>query len=360
MTVPDELELTFQVKQTALFFLQNSFLAQILIKDQVLTFSLLINNLKFSAMKTQFENRFRMELALRDFLNQNAAITATLPGFGNYFGLFSGNMDQIQVIREIRAADRTGNTRKKVLLRQDLIAKALDISRKAGAYARLVQNVVLAQEVFFRESTLIRSTDSLLKDRATLILNKAKERLDELTSYGITEEALKALQTAIDLFSASIPKTRLDITERKQSAIRLARLFELNDALLEKLDDLMEIVRISQSDFFNAYQSNRKVVETSTATLALKATVSDALTKERIKGVKVSFVFQNGNLTPSSGKAEIAQVKITSEKGMFLIKSLAAGEYKAILSKPGYKEQVVPVSVAEHEMTEFYAELERK
>jgi hypothetical protein len=310
-------------------------------------------------MKTQFENRFRMENTLCNFLNQNQAITATLPGFGNYFGLFSGNIDQIEVIKELFVADRTGNTMNKALLRQDLIARALDISRKAGAYARLAQNVVLAQEVFFRESTLMRSTDSLLKDRATLILNKAKERLDELTSYGITEEALKALQTAIDLFSASIPKTRLDITERKQSAFRLAKLFESNDALLEKLDDLMEIVRISQPDFYNAYRSNRKVTETARTTLALKATVSDAITKERIKGVKVSFVFQNGNLTPSSGKTEIAKVKITSEKGMFRIKRLAAGEYKAILSKPGYKEQVVPVSVAEHEMTEFYVELEK-
>jgi hypothetical protein len=80
-----------------------------------------------------------------------------------------------------------------------------------------------------------------------LIHDKAEANLKDLAPYGVTPEALAALK--IELFNAFIPKPRLIITEKKQATEQLAQLFAANDQLLEKIDALVEIVRLSQPEF---------------------------------------------------------------------------------------------------------------
>jgi hypothetical protein len=85
----------------------------------------------------------------------------------------------------------------------------------------------------------------------------------------------------------------------------------------------------------------------------------DAVTREGIWGVQVSFIPQNGHLNASAARDEVAFVKVTAKKGIFKVKSLKPGTYNAILSKPGYKEQTVSVLVVPGEMTDLTAEMER-
>jgi hypothetical protein len=85
----------------------------------------------------------------------------------------------------------------------------------------------------------------------------------------------------------------------------------------------------------------------------------DAVTREGIRGVHVSFIPQNGNLNAMAAKAEVALVKVTAKKGIFKVKSLKPGTFNAILSRVGYKEQMVSVMVVQGEMVDLTAELER-
>jgi hypothetical protein len=56
-------------------------------------------------MTSNQENRYSMEVALRNFLNQNATITSSLPHFGTSF---SDNLDKIGIIREQQENDKSG------------------------------------------------------------------------------------------------------------------------------------------------------------------------------------------------------------------------------------------------------------
>ena len=206
-----------------------------------------------------------------------------LPNFTSLFTSFTGNINQIQVIREQQEADKTGIAVNKDQLRADLVAKALDISRKTEAYAKMTNNALLTKEVHYSETDLSRAADTILKDRALLIHNKANANLAALATYGVNAAALTALKTAIDLYNAAIPKPRLGITEKKQATDQLEKLFKANDDLLAKFDTLVEIVRLSQPVFYTAYWDNRKVIATGTGTLSLKATVTDAATGIGIK-----------------------------------------------------------------------------
>jgi hypothetical protein len=67
----------------------------------------------------------------------------------------------------------------------------------------------------------------------------------------------------------------------------------------------------------------------------------------------------NGTLKTAIAKGEKPLVKTTAAKGMFKVKSLPAGTYTATVVKPGFKEQVLTVTVSDGDMTELRVELEK-
>jgi hypothetical protein len=73
-----------------------------------------------------------------------------------------------------------------------------------------------------------------------------------------------------------------------------------------------------------------------------------------VKGVDFVFMTTNGNTNFS-----FKLTKITSEKGSFQVKSLSCGDYNVTVSKPGYKEQVVVLSIAERKCIDLLVEMEK-
>ncbi len=61
-------------------------------------------------------------------------------------------------------------------------------------------------------------------------------------------------------------------------------------------------------------------------------------------------------ITPVDSSAEPI-VKKTADKGGFMVKSLAEGDYTVTISKSGYKEQTVTISITDGEMCELNIEL---
>jgi len=59
-------------------------------------------------MKSLQKDKYSMEVAIREFLDQNATITSSLPNFGTLFQAFSENMDKIRMISELQETDKTG------------------------------------------------------------------------------------------------------------------------------------------------------------------------------------------------------------------------------------------------------------
>jgi hypothetical protein len=114
------------------------------------------------------------------------------------------------------------------------------------------------------------------------------------------------------------------------------------------------------TDFFNGYRNSRKLVDTSSGSLALRAAAVDSQNRVPLSGVIFTFKPENIN-NGEPGNAEI--VKKTSGKGRLIMKSMMPGSYKVGISKEGYivKEVPVPVpvTVIEGERSELVVELEK-
>lgn len=308
-------------------------------------------------MNTKQETKLRMYLAVRDFLVPNEAITKELPEFTPRFTTFQSNIKQIQLIGESQKDVRTGLAKDKKDLRSTLITLAADNSRKVCAFAENTNNKPLIDEVNFSISDFGRMTDVALKDFAEILYKKAEAIISSLASYGITPETQKVLADLIAAYDASLAKPRVGISEKSQATKELEVLFDSSESILKKMDKILGIIRLTQVNFFNGYTSVRKLVDTNTGYIALKATAIDLTNGAPLKGVIFTFKPDGTKANFTGGNGEMT--KKTADKGSFHIKNMHAGTYKVVVRKPGYKEQEVTVSVSDGERSDLNVEMEK-
>lgn len=301
------------------------------------------------------ENRLSMYLAVRDYLLQYSEITKDLPNYDQHFTELQKAIGEIQSIAEIQKSDTKGYAKQKQSFREKLITLTLDVSHKMNAFAKFNGNLMLQTEVKMTRSRLLRATDTGLRDFAQIIYAKAKANLEPLKGYGVTSETQAEFLDTINKYNASLSGPRVAKTETVQATKQLTVLFNKADLMLENIDAAIGIIKYSQSNFVNGFKTAKKIVSAGTGSLALKGSAIDTKSGTAIKGVK--FIFKSDNIYMASGVPP-EFVKTTADKGSFIIKSMPQGTYTVTISKPGYKEKVVSVVVAEGEMTELRVMLE--
>ncbi|MCX6320229.1 MAG: carboxypeptidase-like regulatory domain-containing protein [Bacteroidia bacterium] len=301
--------------------------------------------------------KLNMYMAIRNFVIQNEAIAKNVPKFATSYATLQSTMDEIQLIGEMQGVNKTGIAIDKNKLKETLIALAAKNSRKIAALAKFNNNDTLLKEVRFNESDLERVPEVTLKERVQIIYDKAEANIGSLAEHGITPETQKIFLETITAFNNALATPRSGIGEKRQATQKLPVLFDTADAAIEIMDFAVGIVQDEQPDFFSGYKTNRKLVDTSTGNLALKATARELTSGEPVRGAIFTFKPDGALLAGSDGNGEIT--KKTAEKGSFHIKNMQAGTYRVMVRKPGYKEKEVTVSVADGERSELNVELEK-
>jgi len=311
-------------------------------------------------MKSRQESKLSMYLAVKDYLTTNVAIVNPLPNYSGFSSPFLAAIVQIQNFGEQQRFDKSGLKANKVQLINTLAMLTADSSRKMQAYARYANNQLLLSETKYTESDLKNATDNELRDMSQGIYDRAQSNLNALAAYGITAATQTALLNTINAYVLAIPKPRLGTTEIKQSTIQLANAFAAADSALENIDVIVEIIKLSQPNFYNGYKSVRKLISTGRSSLAVKGVVTDLESGEPLKNVQLSFALAGGGSMPKASiKSSDVLVKKTAGKGGFNIKSMPAGSYSVTSRKSGYAEQTATIAVADGELSVLNMQLSK-
>src|SRR5512133_227932 len=304
------------------------------------------------------ESRLSMFLTARDFLLQNAAITTPLPNFSAFMSTFQSTITQIQSIAEKQQFDRSGISESKEQARQILTDEMLEYSRRMVAYSQFVNNLTLQAEAKTSATVLKREPDTILRDIAQRLYDRAAANLQGLEAYGITASTQTAFLTAINNFNTSIPKPRLGITEKKQATTQLTTLFKTAVDALNHISILIETIRISQPVFYSGFKTARKLIVTGKGSLSLHGVVVEREEGEPVSGALIR-ISNHGTGIKGSAK-EVLIDKKSADKGGFIVKSLAEGHYSVTVSKPGFKTTELPFVVDGEEMTNLEVHLEKE
>jgi hypothetical protein len=260
------------------------------------------------------------------------------------------------VIIETQAADISGTTADKNVLKEDLIVPAADTARKLVAFAKLTNNQKLQKEISYTDSDLRRMPNAILPDTAKLIYDRAQVNLPLMVNYLVTVETQTVLLKAITDYKLVMVSPRVEKVSQVQTTKQLSELFVAGDKALANMDAVVEIVRVSQPYFYMGYKLARKVIESGNTKLTVKGLVTDAQTGDPVKGVILSF-WLDGDAMKTTATGEPSLMKKTATKGGFNVNSLAAGTYKVILQKVGYAEQSQTIFVNDGELTTMNVQL---
>lgn len=189
------------------------------------------------------------------------------------------------------------------------------------------------------------------------IYTSAEQNIGALAEHGITPETQKVFLDTITALNNVLKTPRSTIGERKKATERLAVLFETADKALEMMDFAVGIVKDEQVDFVTAYKTARKLVDTNTGNVALKAKATDAVTGTPVSGVLFTFKPENMKMDLASGNGKIT--KKTASKGSFQVKNMQSGTYKVLVQKPGYKDKEVSVNISDGERSDLNVVLEK-
>ena len=311
-------------------------------------------------MNSKQQRRYNMYLTTDEFLTANDSITTTLPRYQEFHVSFQNGIIQIRSSNEQQSIDKSGIASNKNQLRKLLVKLGADASRKTQTYAKIENNQILLSESKFSESDFKNASDSELETFAQSTYDTVQAHSGDLGSYDITEDTQTALLKAITDFRTAIPTPRNGAIGTKLSTEQIAKAFATTDEALDNIDALVEIVRISQPEFYSGYKSARKLIDTGAGSLQAKGFVTDAGTGKGLKGVTLSFA-QNSNSNglmkaTASSSAEVVEKK-TANKGGFNIKSLAEGTYTVTARKNGYADVVTTIAITNGELTELNVEL---
>jgi hypothetical protein len=307
-------------------------------------------------MTNKEESRFGMFKDVDGHLIENLPHLKDLPDLVKNAEALHKNNEEIDRIVKVQNFDKTGLAQEKKQLRDVVVLIANDNSKKLEAFAKLGNKTVLAKETKFTKSKMTASSDIIVYEYAQMIFDKAQENIDSLGAFGITAETQTVFQSTIDAYKASVSKPRLGLKEKKEATKDLKRLFNESEEILSRIDAVMYIINGKQPGIYNRYRDLRKVVITGTGSLAMRAAAIEIPSGIPLKGVKFAFtpIKTTMGLT---GTGEV--IKKTADKGTFYLKSLAEGTYRVKVSKTGYKEKEINVTVVSGELLDVAVELEK-
>jgi hypothetical protein len=310
-------------------------------------------------MDSKQETKLSMYIVVRDYLAKFLTILNALPNFAAFYTALQNAITQIQSTGETQGFDKSGNTAGKNLAKDNLVTLAADTARKVKAYAKYAKNQVLLKEMDITESELKRLADTKLKNAAQGIYDRAQANLANLATYLVTAATQTALQTAITNFDKTIGQPRLGTTDTSKATKQLVSLFKSGDTALDDIDTVVEIIRLTQVDFYNGYKSVRKLVNTGTSTLAIKGMITDASTGNALKGAKITFTLNGGASLAKAVNGKNGFTKKSADKGGFLVRSATDGTYTVTVELPGYKKATATVSVVSGQMSVLDIGLEK-
>lgn len=294
-------------------------------------------------------NRLNMYLAVKAFLLSKLGFFTNLPFFTDIFNDFKAFIAAIQAEIGKQSFDPKGLTKTKQELKQKLASITGDNERKIYAYALHFKDNLLMAEMKITQTALDASSDARLKEIAEGIISRATLHLTDLTPYGITAATQLVLRVAIDDFANAIPNGSLNDIELAQSTQKLAAGFKNAELKLEEIKAIAEILRMTGPDVYKAFVRATKVTELGTHSIAVRGQVTDLITKEGISKVTIKFLNADGS------ELQPALLKKSAAKGGFNVKSLAEGIYLVKLTKVGYTDLTITITVVSGEQCKINA-----
>lgn len=295
-------------------------------------------------MTLREERKLSMYLGVEEFFDETAVVTATVPGLAAFLAQFLDEVDALQVLAAKQEEDIRGHALDKATKRATLETMTLNIGGRVAAFAVVSDNDVLLQEVNYTETELDHAPDTELVSKATIVRDRANSNIGSLDpDYGVDATMVTALSGAITAYNGVVSSPKVAIGTKKDATNELKEKFQFIDNLLKKkVDVLVGALKITNAEYVNTYNNNRKIDNPAYRKLSMIGRIIDSVTHLGLDGTTIKITRRPDGDNPSG----LGPIKVrTGKKGYFRVKELIDGVYDLEISRPGYETKSVATAV---------------
>lgn len=272
------------------------------------------------------ESKLSMYQSVQLLCANNPTITAGNAAFTEGLNELNAKISDILNFVSTDIKHTSGITNDKTVIKHNLCTVASEIAGFVFAYANVVKNEVLKQEVNYTYNELRRLREDLIIPTVKIIFNATQANLASLGSYGIDATKLQEFADAMSAYTNALPSTKMTKSEKSSVVISLNNLFKETDELLKnRLDKLLAFFTKAHPEFVNAYKSIRHVDAPTKTTTQIKGNISAA---------KDGTVIQGANIT-LTGKTIYSAT--SDDEGNFNFKPISYGKYQVNVQVTGYQ-----------------------
>lgn len=210
-------------------------------------------------MNAKQENRFSMARAVLQTLNDNNTVVTTLPALATAKSQLTTLVSEIDTLSQVQGQKTTAQVKSGAA--KAAIEIGLEVIAAAKAYALDANKPAISASFNYGKTELMRMRDTVLQNTLQLVKDNAALLATDLAAYGADTAKLADLQTAIEDFAAVITQPKTNIAARSTATKGIDAAFKRLADLVEKMDNMIETKRRTHTDFYNTYQSVRKVVD---------------------------------------------------------------------------------------------------
>ncbi|MFZ1322883.1 MAG: hypothetical protein WAT71_15105 [Ignavibacteria bacterium] len=205
------------------------------------------------------KNKFTMYEAVTAYLGENNLLFSDNEEFTDHLNSFRATVSVIAIMEDERSKSITGKTKNKLISRKTVTDEALAVAGAIYAYAKKSGNVTLMESVNPRKSKYDRFRENVLVIELNFIKDKAIENSQALERYGISADKLSQFTDNITAFSNAIGARAAGGAAKSSATKTLFTRFNEAGDILDSIDRLMEIYRVSNNEFYQGYKSARVI-----------------------------------------------------------------------------------------------------
>ncbi|MEM7013469.1 MAG: hypothetical protein AAF585_18510 [Verrucomicrobiota bacterium] len=214
-------------------------------------------------MQDHEEDKLSMYFAVIAACNKHNAAWSALTAFADGFAEFQLEVNAISKAAETQQAGITGAAKDKSASRQTMAEAAFPIGTAVQAWALFNEDETLAAKVYHPISDYLQnSRDSEAEQMARGVHTEATANLAQLADYGVTQQLLDELLSAINAYHNALAAPRGAITDRKAATAAIKSGITNADKILKnRMDKLVPILQITQPAFATDYKNARIIVD---------------------------------------------------------------------------------------------------
>jgi len=282
-------------------------------------------------MDNQDTNHVNMIRTTHDFCVDNAAATVTITAFAGLVTSVNTKLTLIDSLDIVALGTTTGVTLDTNALRKTMSDIAYKCASATFAYASSVNNNTLAAQVKFRRSEFDAFKKEEVDNICQGIHDVANTNIAAVTPFGIKAIDLADLQTAINLYNASIQgprQARISISSAK-SQIKDNIKVVIQNLFKNQMDRMVDTLKVSNKIFFDEYHQAREILDLGSTVGKLRGTVLD----------NNGDPIQNATVTMHlAGVAAVVYTATTDADGKFVISPVSPGDYDIFANATGFQQ----------------------